>query len=638
MADTITDLDWALVHLQQRWNELAPAGYRILSLSMYGDPFDPRYTTVWIRRPGPPQRLIWGYTGEHLLGLASSLRSSGLSPTIVTATGGGTDARFSAVFEAGPAADITLGQNGLEFNAEAGARRGAGKMLRWVTTYGSPPWSYRYAAVWEPNPDGRAWAVTSPLDGVRHQATMNAQVQQWGRPAFITQDLLGRRLTLYRDDQIGAIGRGWVLRTGRTKEAFLSEHSTWTAQGYYPLCVNVGSTTGSRFSVLFVNNESRAVRKFRSSGTAVAAYQPVDTAMKTHMEKNNIRSAAVAVARNGNIVYSRGFTCAEGDYPDTQPTSAFRIGSCSKAITSIVVHELIEEGLLTVDTLVKPLIEGLHKLRSGTTIVGKQDKVKVWHLLNHMSGYRRDPVVGPRAIRNHYGLKMPITKYDQLSFQLSRDDAIVYDPGTDWMYSNFGYWVLGLVVEAKTGQPYHQVVAERVFNRLGIGPSLAKVRPEEQLAQESRYHEPFLQVGETVLSDPASTTDIIPVAPCAYGVEDVASFDSMGGWRSSARDLAVLLADLHDKNASRLLGASTMDAMFKVRSEQAALAQAKPSTVPRYAQGFLDDGGSRYSHGGAVCASSAQFWHDRTRRVSVVALETGGGFFPDLSSIVASIA
>src|SRR5262245_25193323 len=86
---------------QANFNAFSAQGYRMISLSVYGDPADARYAAVWVRRSGPAWVAVHGVSAAGYQSFFDTWTARGYVPVIVTATGAVNNAIFAAVFEQG---------------------------------------------------------------------------------------------------------------------------------------------------------------------------------------------------------------------------------------------------------------------------------------------------------------------------------------------------------------------------------------------------------------------------------------------------------------------------------------------------------------------------------------------------------
>src|SRR3982750_3670071 len=118
------------------------------------------------------------------------------------------------------------------------------------------------------------------------------------------------------------------------------------------------------------------------SGAAVPGMGSYDQIIPDLMRKYAIPGAAVAVMRNGKLIYARGFGYADVESKaPVQPDALFRIASVSKPITSAAIMKLVEKGKLTLDDRVAPLVADLEPAE-GATVDRRWEQITIRHLLN----------------------------------------------------------------------------------------------------------------------------------------------------------------------------------------------------------------------------------------------------------------
>ncbi|HSL71296.1 MAG TPA: serine hydrolase domain-containing protein, partial [Longimicrobiales bacterium] len=96
------------------------------------------------------------------------------------------------------------------------------------------------------------------------------------------------------------------------------------------------------------------------TGQAVAGMESFDRIIRDLMRQHGIPGGAVAVVREGRLIYARGYGYADVEAKDTvQPDALFRIASVSKPITAVAILQLVEAGRIQLDDLIAPLIADL---------------------------------------------------------------------------------------------------------------------------------------------------------------------------------------------------------------------------------------------------------------------------------------
>jgi len=462
---------------QTNFNSLSAQGFRMISLSVYGDASDPRYAAVWIQRQGAAWVAVHGVDSAGYQSFFNNWTAKGYVPVLVSATGTSTNAIFAAVFEQG-IAGAWLARHGMTSGpvANAGtfqhlnATAASGKMiLRSVAIYGTAN-DRRYAAVWHANPGYVKWHVHPSDTGTSYQVVFNAETQLPGyrlagyRPAYVA--LSGDQIycSVFKDDVVGP----WVARHGMTAAEYQTAFDQQNAAGFYPICVQGGGSGGNtRYAAIFAKQDIPLQREWTVTGTAVPALAGFDHAMQTFMQTHGVRAAQLAIAKNGVTKLSRAYTWAEAGYRTTQPSDRFLLASCSKMFLEAAVQALYDAKKLTPTTKVYPLLGFSHPADP------RSDTITIQQLLDHTGGYDDtptgsgfDPTYNMRKIALDLNLGHPVTKLDVARYMYGR--MLDFTPGTNNKYSNFGYLLAGAVVEHVTGQKYFDYVKTTLLQPAGI--------------------------------------------------------------------------------------------------------------------------------------------------------------------------
>jgi N-acyl-D-amino-acid deacylase len=181
--------------------------------------------------------------------------------------------------------------------------------------------------------------------------------------------------------------------------------------------------------------------------------------------------ASLAVARNGRLVYARGYGYADEETKEpVQPNSLFRIASISKPLTAVAILQQVERGRLRLEDSVFEVLQLKEPTESGVEFDERWRRVTILHLLQHRGGWDRDksfdPMFRSRAIVKELKVEPPATPQDIIRYMLRH--PLDFDPGAKDVYSNFGYCLLGRVIEKVSGQSYEQYVRKEVLAPLGI--------------------------------------------------------------------------------------------------------------------------------------------------------------------------
>ena len=179
------------------------------------------------------------------------------------------------------------------------------------------------------------------------------------------------------------------------------------------------------------------------------------TARADEMVKNDRFSGAVLVARNGKVLLQKAWGRAnrETGAPNTLDTQ-FRMGSMNKMFTSVATLQLVEAGKLALnDPIGKYLTDYPNKDLAS--------KVTVRHLLTHTGG--TGDIFGPEFEQNRLTLR---EHGDYVKLYGAR--ALTHEPGAELRYSNYGFVLLGTLIEKVSGMSYYEYVRAKIFQPAGM--------------------------------------------------------------------------------------------------------------------------------------------------------------------------
>src|SRR5207253_9317336 len=139
--------------------------------------------------------------------------------------------------------------------------------------------------------------------------------------------------------------------------------------------------------------------------------------------------------------------------------SQFRIASLSKPITSAAILLLVQRGKLNLDQRVFDLLS--YEPLPGETVDPRLATITMRNLLEHSGGWNRDTTFDPMFMMSvpiavATGTPAPATTDSIIRYMMGK--PLQFNPGSDYSYSNFGYSLLGRVIETITGQPYEKFV------------------------------------------------------------------------------------------------------------------------------------------------------------------------------------
>ena len=288
-----------------------------------------------------------------------------------------------------------------------------------------------------------------------------------------------------------------------------------------------------------------AAEEISRTGTEVKELESFDRHITELMKKYDIPGGTAAVAKDGRLVYARGFGWADQkNHVPMQPTALMRIASVSKPFTATVIMQLIEQGRLK---LKDPILPYLKKFGADTEkhLDPRWRQITIEHLLRHTAGFDRNKSFDPMFIPQLP--KPPLDQAAIIRYMLGR--PLDFDPGTRFVYSNFDYCMLGRVIEAITGKGYEDAVREMVLRPAGITRmKLGRTRRADRAEGEVVYHTLKTdKPGKSVFPEVKELVDE------PYGDFYLEALDAHGGWIASAADLVRFAAALDGQRSPRLL-------------------------------------------------------------------------------------
>jgi CubicO group peptidase (beta-lactamase class C family) len=173
--------------------------------------------------------------------------------------------------------------------------------------------------------------------------------------------------------------------------------------------------------------------------------------------KTSSPGCALAVMKDGRIVYKRGYGMADLDHDVViTPASIFHVASVSKQFTAVSILLLAQEGKLSLEDEVRKHIPELPDFG---------ERITIRHLIHHTSGLRDQwDLLGLAGWR--YSLDL-ITDEDILSV-MSRQKDLNFRPGERHLYCNTGYTLLAQIVKRVSGQSFRAFTTARIFEPLGM--------------------------------------------------------------------------------------------------------------------------------------------------------------------------
>ena len=277
---------------------------------------------------------------------------------------------------------------------------------------------------------------------------------------------------------------------------------------------------------------------------------------------------SLAISYNEKLVYSGSVGYADRQHnKELTPEYRMRIASLSKPITSIAIMKLMEENKLSLDERVFGE-DGIFNNEYGMPIYNNNPiDITVKQLLEHSAGGWGNSRNDPMFMLHEYDGKELITR-------VLANYSLTNLPGTNYDYSNFGYYILGRVIEKKSNTTYESYVKEKILKLAGINGM--RIGSNSYVADEAEYIS-FQEEGNP------------------YSLRPV-HMDSHGGWVANPVEILKLLVRVDGfSNVKDILDFQTIQTMIT------------PSSVNRYyALGWSVNQNNNWWHTGSLPGTSAE--------------------------------
>lgn len=258
--------------------------------------------------------------------------------------------------------------------------------------------------------------------------------------------------------------------------------------------------------------------------------------------EKSITLVVCGVMKHGKLVHTKGYGKFENGH-QVHDKSLFPISSISKSITALAIMKLIEEGRLKMESKVFGPYGILKKISgvAGNIPDERLQDITVSHLLHHTGGWDQtkaplyDPMLNPVYVSKGHNVTDiakimraldTLLPYHIISYMMSQ--PLDYTPGSKYSYSNFGYCVLGRVIEEISDFNYQAYVKENILNPCGMWrTNVGLISSHKKSQNQNRYN-------EGSIFNQVHIHDILDIIPAN-------SLDSTLGWYSTAYDLMRLM-------------------------------------------------------------------------------------------------
>lgn len=178
-----------------------------------------------------------------------------------------------------------------------------------------------------------------------------------------------------------------------------------------------------------------------------------DSLINTYFESKNLPGMAISIYLGDGMIFSKGYGFADTreQVPVNPSTSKFRIGSVSKTLTAVGMGVLMQEGKLDPDAVVQTYVPHFPE---------KEYPITVRQVAGHIAG-----------IRHYVGSEFMSRKlYETIDEGLTifQDDPLLFEPGTQYSYSSYGWNLISAVIEGASGEEFLTFMKKEVFDPLGM--------------------------------------------------------------------------------------------------------------------------------------------------------------------------
>jgi CubicO group peptidase (beta-lactamase class C family) len=195
--------------------------------------------------------------------------------------------------------------------------------------------------------------------------------------------------------------------------------------------------------------------------TAPAADSPPDEAIQSFTDQGVFPGLAVGVIVAGETAYAKiAGIRKQGDSAPIEANDAFHIGSDTKAMTALLAGMMVDEGKLRWDS-------SLAEVLGGTlTVPATYAAISLTQLLSHTSGIPDE--LPQQEELSFFGTSAPVSDERRRMVKLTLEQKPVSEAGTQYLYSNFNYVIVGLMLEVVSKLSWEDLITTRLFSPVGM--------------------------------------------------------------------------------------------------------------------------------------------------------------------------
>ncbi|WP_419695433.1 serine hydrolase [Mesorhizobium muleiense] len=460
--------DLTSAEFSSKFAEYRAADYLIIDVDAYPTGSGLRYSMVWERNTD--ERAWAEYrdmtSAEYATRLAE-FRARGYRLHDFDSYQSGTSQRYAAIWVLNTEGvswwsrrDMTGAQYAAYFIEERRAGRRPVDIEAYMTSSG-----LRYAAIWYENVDDVAWVQLRDMSRDTYQAELNEQSANGYRMIDFESYRSGWRQLYAAIWEKNASGRSWQIRSDRTELEYANLWRQYRDDGYRLVDFEHYNTIfGPRYAGLWVENDTRF--DYSRKGQ-------LDTLIDQYRVDNDLAGISVAVIRNGQVIYRRGFGFADvNDGRVAHGETIYSAASLSKVIAGTLAAKLEDEGELRNGTDVDLVLHDLASdylsdipLGGGevATIPGHHTQ-RVEELLAHLAcvgHYDTTPSIENQT--THYA-----TAVDAVRSIWNVGLVVACTVGATVSYSTPAFTFVAAVLERATGRPADRLIRSEMATPYGL--------------------------------------------------------------------------------------------------------------------------------------------------------------------------
>jgi CubicO group peptidase (beta-lactamase class C family) len=295
------------------------------------------------------------------------------------------------------------------------------------------------------------------------------------------------------------------------------------------------------------------------SGPVVPELAPLESAMTNFLIAHNFEAGTLALMKDSKLVFRQGYGWRDTNFTTViHPDNLFRLASVTKTITASAIYKLIAAGKFTTNTTIYSYL-GIAPW-GGMLGDSRITNITVQHLLDHAGGWNQytspvhDPVFRTIQISTNMGLNYPAAPTNVIAWMFSK--PLDFAPGTTNVYSNFGYSLLGRIIEKASGKSYVNYIQQDLLGNAGLTNILGFTNVMQSHSRPGDLAPWEIWDADVPQFLPASAVDFPTNLTARYvdGGDYYESYDSFGGLSASANGLCHYLLNYLEGNIARPTG------------------------------------------------------------------------------------